>query len=173
MALKNCSLLLKPGGQIIHILPTNNFCGHGFYQFSPELFFSLYSHKNGYDETEVFLAETNNLNNWYKVKKPQNGERVNILNFNSTYILVRSILKKSIFDHSNIQQSDYEYVWSKNKKNPYYKNNYLKKKLAKYKYLYKVLKIFNQIAIKPFTALDRLNQKNPGLIKFRIKDFLN
>ena len=36
-ALANCSSLCKPGGQIIHILPANNYCGHGFWQFSPEL----------------------------------------------------------------------------------------------------------------------------------------
>ena len=45
-ALKNCSLLCKPGGQILHVLPANNLCGHGFWQFSPELFFSLYSKVN-------------------------------------------------------------------------------------------------------------------------------
>jgi hypothetical protein len=46
-ALRNCSLLCKPGGQILHVLPANNFCGHGFWQIFPELFFSLYSVKNG------------------------------------------------------------------------------------------------------------------------------
>lgn len=32
-ALKSCSQLLKSGGQILHVLPANNFCGHGFWQF--------------------------------------------------------------------------------------------------------------------------------------------
>ena len=47
-ALKNLSEMCEEGGQILHMLPANNFCGHGFWQFSPELFFSLYSGKNGY-----------------------------------------------------------------------------------------------------------------------------
>jgi len=55
--LKNVTRLCAPGGQIIHSLPANNFCNHGFWQFSPELFFSLYSDKNGYSETEIFLAD--------------------------------------------------------------------------------------------------------------------
>ena len=36
--LKNISKLSKRGGRIIHCLPANNQCGHGFWQFSPELF---------------------------------------------------------------------------------------------------------------------------------------
>jgi 2-polyprenyl-3-methyl-5-hydroxy-6-metoxy-1,4-benzoquinol methylase len=36
-ALEYCLLLCKPGGQILHMLPSNNWCGHGFWQFSPEL----------------------------------------------------------------------------------------------------------------------------------------
>jgi hypothetical protein len=38
-ALDNCSHAVKVGGQVIHVLPSNNFCGHGFLQCSPELFF--------------------------------------------------------------------------------------------------------------------------------------
>jgi hypothetical protein len=40
-ALRNVSNLCAPGGQILHVLPANNFCGHGFWQVSPELFFCL------------------------------------------------------------------------------------------------------------------------------------
>ena len=43
--LKNISSLCKINGQIIHCLPSNNSCGHGFWQFSPELFFQLYQRK--------------------------------------------------------------------------------------------------------------------------------
>ena len=43
--LKNISALCKIGGKIIHSLPANNNCGHGFWQFSPELFFNLYQKK--------------------------------------------------------------------------------------------------------------------------------
>jgi hypothetical protein len=48
-AFVNLSKLCKVGGQIIHILPGNGQCGHGFWQFSPEVFFSLYSEVNGYE----------------------------------------------------------------------------------------------------------------------------
>ncbi|MGA3006919.1 MAG: class I SAM-dependent methyltransferase [Opitutaceae bacterium] len=113
--LKNCSRLLKPGGQIIHIVPANNFCGHGFWQFSPELFFSLY--KDCYDNTEVFLADLSNTRIWYKVKPPSNGQRVNVLSSAPLYLLVRTVLKDTGFQHDQVQQSDYFFRWTQPPKN--------------------------------------------------------
>lgn len=37
MAIRNCLKMERPGGHFIGITPANNFLGHGFYQFSPEL----------------------------------------------------------------------------------------------------------------------------------------
>jgi SAM-dependent methyltransferase len=110
-ALKNCSQFCKPGGQILHISPANNFCGHGFWQLSPELFFSLYSEKNGYRNTEVFLADLSNTSEWFKVKCPQDGERVNINSANELYVLVRTVLRETDFSHANVHQSDYIFEW--------------------------------------------------------------
>jgi hypothetical protein len=38
MALENVQAI-SGGGEIIHVLPANNLCCHGFWQFWPELFF--------------------------------------------------------------------------------------------------------------------------------------
>jgi len=78
-ALRNVSTLAARGAQIIHVLPANNFCGHGFWQFSPELFFSLYSEGNGFTETEVFLADLENNRAWFAVKQPTDGERALVI----------------------------------------------------------------------------------------------
>jgi hypothetical protein len=110
-AFKNCSSLLKPGGQIIHISPANNYCGHGFWQFSPELFFSLYSEENGYKDTEVFLADMNVNNKWFQVSKPAKGNRVNITSTSELYVMVRSVLGNEKFNHNHVQQSDYVHKW--------------------------------------------------------------
>ena len=109
-ALKNISTMCKIGGQILHILPANNFCGHGFYQFSPELFFSLYSEQNGYSETEIFLAAVPETNEWFRVIKPKNGLRVNVLSKKPLHVVVRTVLSERIFI-KDIQQSDYIYAW--------------------------------------------------------------
>lgn len=110
-ALYNVSALCKIGAQIIHVLPANNFCGHGFWQFSPELFFSLYSEANGYEETEVFLADLSDEGHWFKVERPTQGKRVNIISDRSLYVLVRTVLSQKTFTHDEVQQSDYVYEW--------------------------------------------------------------
>ena len=40
---KNMMDMVKIGGHIMILVPATNWCGHGFYQFSPELFYSLLS----------------------------------------------------------------------------------------------------------------------------------
>jgi SAM-dependent methyltransferase len=89
-ALMNCSEFCKPGGQILHISPANNLCGHGFWQFSPELFFSLYCEENGYEETEVFVADITNFRDWARVRKPENGQRAIINSSTPLYVMART-----------------------------------------------------------------------------------
>lgn len=111
-ALANVSALCDKGGQIIHVLPANNFCGHGFWQFSPELFFSLYSDANGYTETEVFLADLTNRHVWFQVKRPVNGERAQVVCARPLYALCRTV-KSFDCSSKNVQQSDYVHIWSR------------------------------------------------------------
>ena len=111
-ALRNISALARPGAQILHILPANGFCGHGFWQFSPELFFSLYSEANGYDETEVFLAHLSDESCWYQVHKPDRGKRVDVVTSKALHVMVRSRLLRP-FSHASVQQSDYAHEWAR------------------------------------------------------------
>ena len=113
-AFKNISDMCKIGGTILHALPTNNYCGHGFWQISPELFFSLYSEANGYAETEVFLAGVNDYKNWYKVKKPENGIRRILENCSEVNALVRTKKIQNV-SHYTVQQSDYVHFWKEGK----------------------------------------------------------
>jgi hypothetical protein len=126
-ALRNISLLCKPGAQIIHILPSNNFCGHGFWQISPELFFSLYSQDNGYNNTKVFVAGINNTNKWYSVKKPSNGERAVINSNGEMYVIVRTLFTGPFFSHKKVYQSDYVSEWSKMQDKTIYLNGKINK----------------------------------------------
>jgi hypothetical protein len=112
-AFKNCSQLCKRGGQILHVLPANNFCGHGLWQFSPELFFSLYCQGNGYLDTEVFIADLTNTTKWYQVKAPTAGERVNLWSSTPLYVLVRTVLSTPDFSQAGVQQMHYVHEWEK------------------------------------------------------------
>ena len=110
-ALKNCSLLAKSGGQILHVLPANNLCGHGFWQFSPELFLSLYSTSNGYRDTELLLADLRDTAHWHPVQPAPPGERITVRSAAPVYILVRTVKAQSGFSHDSVQQSDYLVAW--------------------------------------------------------------
>jgi SAM-dependent methyltransferase len=112
-AFRNCSQLCKRGGQILHVLPANNFCGHGLWQFSPELFFSLYCERNGYSDTEVFIADLRNTAKWYRVKEPTAGERINVWSSTPLYVLVRTVVSKADFSHTEVQQLHYVHEWEK------------------------------------------------------------
>lgn len=40
--LRNIFLMLKPGGRVIHLSPSHNYVDHGFYMFSPTLYYEYY-----------------------------------------------------------------------------------------------------------------------------------
>ena len=108
--LKNINYLCKNGGHIIHCLPANNNCGHGFWQFSPELFFQLYNEKNCFYETELILINMLEKNKFYKVENYTYLER---LDFNSDvplYLFVKT-KKRNNQNFGPIFQSDYEKQW--------------------------------------------------------------
>ena len=110
-ALNNCAKLCRVGGKIIHILPANGFCGHGFWQFSPELFYSLYCAENGFAHTAVYVADRWHSHARYFVAKPSNGIRVNLLSNDEVYVMVVTEKIASKEAHWNVQQSDYVTEW--------------------------------------------------------------
>ena len=57
-AFANVARMVKPGGRVVHMSPTCNYVNHGFYQFSPTLFFDYYS-TNGFTGLEATIVEHN------------------------------------------------------------------------------------------------------------------
>lgn len=116
-AFNNVAMLTRVGGQIIHILPTNEHSGHGFYQFSAEFFFSLYSEGFGFSNTEVFASrEGSNDVPFYKVSRPSGISRVEI-NSKSfpdiDYLYVKTKRSGSGLQINKVpQQSDYWTIWN-------------------------------------------------------------
>ena len=111
-AISNCMEMVQVGGTFIGITPANNFLGHGFYQFSPEVFFRIFSPDNGFELSRI-LAFESGRDEWYEVMDPRViGERVTLINRRETYLLV--IAKRTalvpIFANS-FQQSDYSAQW--------------------------------------------------------------
>jgi len=51
----NYMRMIRTGGYYIGILPANQWGGHGFYQFSPEFFYRVFSSENGFGDTRVIV----------------------------------------------------------------------------------------------------------------------
>ena len=111
VALKNCLEMVKVGGRFITITPTNAQCGHGFYQFSPELFYSTLCAENGFClERMLFVWHSR----WFSVRKPADiKERVELFTDEPTslFISAKRMERKSVFARWP-QQSDYIASWN-------------------------------------------------------------
>jgi hypothetical protein len=57
VAVSNLMNMTRVGGRIFLTLPANNLCGHGFYQFSPELMFRVFAASNGFKVERAILWE--------------------------------------------------------------------------------------------------------------------
>ena len=117
-AMKNFSVMCAEKGTILHISPSNNFCGHGFYQFSPELFHTYYNIENNFKDTEIFLAKVYDSSKWFKIneKNFNNDKRINIITDEETFIMCRTI-KNNKPKKDTILQGDYsEKFYSQKKK---------------------------------------------------------
>ena len=76
-ALRNCLDAVSVGGHFITITPSNNQLGHGFYQFSPELFYRVLSPENGFRVTCTLLRAERRAARWYAAADPADiGRRI-------------------------------------------------------------------------------------------------
>ena len=115
VAWRNCTSLCKVGGHILHSLPANNLTGHGFYQFSPELFFNLYRAKNGFELVGLWFAQKADPKHWWKVANPTTvRRRVTLRNAHEVYMLVVARKVAELGSMPAPQQSDYaQHEWLK------------------------------------------------------------
>ena len=85
--LENYMSMVKVGGSLFVAAPANNLCGHGFYQFSPEFFYRVFSAENGYRVKDMFLIESPLLSveasrhqHYFRVQDPEKlQKRVQVL----------------------------------------------------------------------------------------------
>jgi SAM-dependent methyltransferase len=57
VAIASLMAALKVGGTLFLTTPANNLCGHGFYQFSPEIMYRIFSAENGFAMRHVTFLE--------------------------------------------------------------------------------------------------------------------
>jgi SAM-dependent methyltransferase len=113
VALRNSMELVREGGRLFIHTIANNFCGHGFYQFSPELFYRTLSAENGYEVERMVIHRVGPYGSWREVADPDAiRSRVELITFTPVALLVqaRRVSIKPIFSRMP-QQSDYAALW--------------------------------------------------------------
>lgn len=113
-ALRNCMELVRVGGHVFLHTPANNYFGHGFYQFSPELFFRVFSQDNGFELERVIAMEYGPSHRAYTVRDPAAiGSRTPLVNAFPVLLFVqaRKQAQVPLFEKPP-HQSDYAAVWN-------------------------------------------------------------
>lgn len=113
VAMANLMRLVKPGGHLLIITPTNHFSGHGFYQFSPELFWRVLAPENGFQVERMLATELFPDSFWYEVPDPAAVRgRVIINSACETYLCVLAVRTRVCPIFASLpQQSDYSALW--------------------------------------------------------------
>jgi len=114
-AMKNAMELVRDSGHIIIVTPCNNFMGHGFYQFSPEIYFSLFSEKNGFRLIDIIVTEQYEDSRWFRALEPTGtiAGRTALINHEPSYLMCiaeRTDIQCPILDHFP-EQKDYIVSW--------------------------------------------------------------
>ncbi|HEU5181721.1 MAG TPA: hypothetical protein VFW45_13105 [Candidatus Polarisedimenticolia bacterium] len=120
-AISSLMKMLKVGGSIFIACPANNLCGHGFYQFSPELMFRVFSEENGFQLQRVFFCKamfpsverTPHSGAAYEIADPMLvGRRVGLV---SNKPVIMRVEAKKLSDRELFKvpplQSDYLVAW--------------------------------------------------------------
>lgn len=113
-AIRNCMRMVRQGGHLILNLPVNNFPGHGFYQFSPELVFRVLAPRYGFRIRDTLVREAHQpWPGWFRVTDPAVlGRRVQ---FRSKSRLVMHVVAERIGPVPEFnpppEQSDYSVAW--------------------------------------------------------------
>lgn len=119
IALHNAMEMVKIGGNLILTTPSNNYNGHGFYQFSPDLFFSILE-GNGFTIEDISLANKTAETKYITHKLENvvcNGKRFWHQNINASgigsllYVCARK--KGKVPNILTCYQANYEVTWKK------------------------------------------------------------
>ena len=116
-ALANAMQMVREGGWFLSIAPSNMWCGHGFYQLSPEVFRTALSEHHGFElKLMAFALSKFQREYWVSDERAlRSSERLGIYSRYPACMLVaaRRISPKTPSALA-VQQSDYEVRWRGN-----------------------------------------------------------
>jgi hypothetical protein len=120
VAVSNLMRMAQVGGRVLTANPCNNLAGHGFYQFTPELLFRVFSRVNGFTVEQMLLTEHRHASvelappmRIVQVRDPAEvGCRVMITSGRCLMIRCLSRRTHAIAPFATApQQSDYQVMW--------------------------------------------------------------
>jgi SAM-dependent methyltransferase len=118
-ALRNCLELLRVGGHFMAVTPASGQMGHGFYQFSPELFFRVFSADNGFVLRKIILFDVSKTEAvFYEIKDPavtRQRSELYSAGLMQIAVLAQKVTEVPVFAKPP-QQSDYTTVWESHQK---------------------------------------------------------
>ena len=113
--LANIHLLLKEGGKIIHVSPSNNHVDHGFYMFSPQVYSEYYLANRYAILTSHIFEYTPSHNGPWTIYHYEPGvlDRLSYGGFGKKMLAIHIIAQKTPQATSNVipQQGSYSRAW--------------------------------------------------------------
>ena len=118
VALANLMKLVRTGGTLFIGTPANNLCGHGFCQFSPELFYRVLCGDNGFEIRRMVMYEASapsielsrNRPAYTVVDPAEARERVLLMSGGPLLVEARKVRDEEPFRKFPVQ-SDYAALW--------------------------------------------------------------
>lgn len=113
--LANCMKLLRVGGVYVGVVPANDWMGHGFYQFSPELICRVFSPANGFRLQALGLGTWERKGRVYQIldeEKWRGRLEPNLSRKTLLLIIAQKVANVEPFSSGWPQQSDYASRWA-------------------------------------------------------------
>ncbi len=114
VAIRNAMEMLDQGGHYLGLSPSDHWLGHGFYQFSPEWFYRVFSTENGFTVLDLILAEDSARGRIFATQDPAvSGHRLGLRSSRpvESIFLARRDSIVPLFARAP-QQSDYSARWN-------------------------------------------------------------
>jgi SAM-dependent methyltransferase len=110
---ENIKSMLKIGGVVSITTVCNNFVGHGFYQFSPEFFRTLFSQEAGFNIIDICMHELTSDESFtvHSLSDPRFGDRQEMRTRDNPHYVCFIAQKVGESSKKNYQQSDYLKAW--------------------------------------------------------------
>jgi hypothetical protein len=108
-ALANCMNMVKIGGHLLTLTPTNNYSGHGFYQLSPDVFRQFFTNESGFSLKRLLVCQSGTTDWCESSERSANGTGAEML----LLVAAQKFAHRSGF--WRVVQGAYEEMWKGHK----------------------------------------------------------